>query len=44
MVQPGGLLFSATINRTLKSLAFAIVGAEYLLRCCRTAPATGTNS
>jgi 2-polyprenyl-6-hydroxyphenyl methylase / 3-demethylubiquinone-9 3-methyltransferase len=31
MVNPGGLLVLATINRTLKSFAFAIVGAEYLL-------------
>lgn len=32
MVRPGGLLFAATINRTLKSYALAIVGAEYILR------------
>ena len=32
MVKPGGLLFVATINRTAKSFAFAIVGAEYVLR------------
>ena len=31
MVKPGGLLFVATINRTLKAYAFAIVGAEYVL-------------
>ncbi|MBC8130882.1 MAG: bifunctional 2-polyprenyl-6-hydroxyphenol methylase/3-demethylubiquinol 3-O-methyltransferase UbiG [Rhizobiaceae bacterium] len=31
MVKPGGLLFVATINRTLKALGFAIVGAEYVL-------------
>ena len=31
MVKPGGLLFVATINRTAKALAFAIVGAEYVL-------------
>ena len=31
-VKPGGLLFVATLNRTLKSYAFAILGAEYLLR------------
>lgn len=30
-VKPGGLLFAATINRTLRSFALAIVGAEYLL-------------
>jgi len=32
LVNPGGLLFVATINRTPKSFALAIVGAEYLLR------------
>jgi 2-polyprenyl-6-hydroxyphenyl methylase/3-demethylubiquinone-9 3-methyltransferase len=32
MVKPGGLLLAATLNRTLKSFALAIVGAEYLLR------------
>jgi 2-polyprenyl-6-hydroxyphenyl methylase/3-demethylubiquinone-9 3-methyltransferase len=32
MVQPGGLMILATINRTLKSFALAIVGAEYILR------------
>ena len=31
MVRPGGLLVAATLNRTLKSFALAIVGAEYLL-------------
>ncbi|TXM77629.1 bifunctional 2-polyprenyl-6-hydroxyphenol methylase/3-demethylubiquinol 3-O-methyltransferase UbiG [Methylobacterium sp. WL69] len=30
-VKPDGLLFSATINRTLRSYALAIVGAEYVL-------------
>jgi 2-polyprenyl-6-hydroxyphenyl methylase/3-demethylubiquinone-9 3-methyltransferase len=32
MVRPSGLMFVATINRTLKSFALAIVGAEYILR------------
>lgn len=32
MVKPGGLMFVATINRTFKALALAIVGAEYVLR------------
>lgn len=32
MVKPGGLMFAATINRTLKAYALAIVGAEYVLR------------
>ena len=31
-VKPGGLLFMATLNRTLKAFALAIVGAEYVLR------------
>ena len=31
MVRPGGLMFVATINRTLKAYALAIVGAEYVL-------------
>jgi 2-polyprenyl-6-hydroxyphenyl methylase/3-demethylubiquinone-9 3-methyltransferase len=32
LVKPGGLLFVATLNRTAKSFALAIVGAEYVLR------------
>ena len=32
MMKPGGLMFVATLNRTLKSFALAIVGAEYVLR------------
>jgi len=32
LVKPGGLLFVATLNRTLRSFALAIVGAEYILR------------
>jgi 2-polyprenyl-6-hydroxyphenyl methylase / 3-demethylubiquinone-9 3-methyltransferase len=32
MVRPDGLFVVATLNRTLKSYAFAIVGAEYVLR------------
>ena len=31
LVRPGGILFVATINRTLVSWLFAIVGAEYIL-------------
>jgi 2-polyprenyl-6-hydroxyphenyl methylase/3-demethylubiquinone-9 3-methyltransferase len=31
MVKPSGLLIGATLNRTLKSFALAIVGAEYVL-------------
>jgi len=30
--RPAGLFFAATLNRTLKSFALAIVGAEYVLR------------
>jgi 2-polyprenyl-6-hydroxyphenyl methylase / 3-demethylubiquinone-9 3-methyltransferase len=32
MVKPNGLMVAATLNRTLKSFALAIVGAEYVLR------------
>jgi 2-polyprenyl-6-hydroxyphenyl methylase/3-demethylubiquinone-9 3-methyltransferase len=32
LVRPGGAMVAATINRTARSFAFAIVGAEYLLR------------
>jgi 2-polyprenyl-6-hydroxyphenyl methylase/3-demethylubiquinone-9 3-methyltransferase len=31
MVKPGGLMVAATINRTIKSFALAIVAAEYVL-------------
>ncbi|HUE45075.1 MAG TPA: bifunctional 2-polyprenyl-6-hydroxyphenol methylase/3-demethylubiquinol 3-O-methyltransferase UbiG [Aestuariivirgaceae bacterium] len=31
LLKPGGIMVVATINRTLKSFAFAIVGAEYVL-------------
>ena len=30
MVKPGGLMFVATLNKTLKSLALAKIGAEYV--------------
>ncbi|HWA49415.1 MAG TPA: bifunctional 2-polyprenyl-6-hydroxyphenol methylase/3-demethylubiquinol 3-O-methyltransferase UbiG [Dongiaceae bacterium] len=32
LVNPGGLMFLATLNRTAKAFALAIVGAEYVLR------------
>ena len=32
LVAPGGLLFSATLNRTARALLFAKFGAEYVLR------------
>lgn len=32
LVKPGGLIIYSTINRTFKSFALAIVGAEYVLR------------
>ncbi|MDO8279021.1 MAG: bifunctional 2-polyprenyl-6-hydroxyphenol methylase/3-demethylubiquinol 3-O-methyltransferase UbiG [Burkholderiaceae bacterium] len=32
LVKPGGWVFFSTINRSAKSFAFAIVGAEYLLK------------
>ena len=31
MLNPQGLMFVATINRTLKSFGLAIIGAEYVL-------------
>jgi 2-polyprenyl-6-hydroxyphenyl methylase/3-demethylubiquinone-9 3-methyltransferase len=31
LLKPGGLLFIATLNRTLKSFGLAIIGAEYVL-------------
>ncbi|HBS21321.1 MULTISPECIES: bifunctional 2-polyprenyl-6-hydroxyphenol methylase/3-demethylubiquinol 3-O-methyltransferase UbiG [Thalassospira] len=32
LLKPGGLMFVATLNRTIKSLALAKFGAEYILR------------
>lgn len=32
MVRPGGLMICSTINKTFKAFAFAIIGAEYVLR------------
>lgn len=32
LVKPGGLMFIATLNRTIKSYGLAIIGAEYILR------------
>jgi 2-polyprenyl-6-hydroxyphenyl methylase / 3-demethylubiquinone-9 3-methyltransferase len=32
LVRPGGALIAATLNRTARSFALAIVGAEYILR------------
>ncbi len=32
LVKPGGALIAATLNRTLKALALAKIGAEYILR------------
>jgi len=32
LVKSSGLLFVATLNRTIKSFALAIVGAEFILR------------
>ncbi|NRA86093.1 MAG: bifunctional 2-polyprenyl-6-hydroxyphenol methylase/3-demethylubiquinol 3-O-methyltransferase UbiG [Rhizobiales bacterium] len=31
MLKPGGIMFIATLNRNLKSFAFAIIGVEYVL-------------
>ena len=32
LVKPGGVMFTATLNRTPKSFLYAILGAEYILR------------
>jgi 2-polyprenyl-6-hydroxyphenyl methylase/3-demethylubiquinone-9 3-methyltransferase len=32
LLKPGGILFMSTLNRTFKSYAMAIIGAEYVLR------------
>lgn len=32
LIKPGGMMVIATLNRTLKSLALAKIGAEYILR------------
>ena len=32
LVAPGGALVASTLNRTAKAFAFAILGAEYVLR------------
>jgi 2-polyprenyl-6-hydroxyphenyl methylase/3-demethylubiquinone-9 3-methyltransferase len=32
LIKPGGLFIASTLNRTLRSFAFAIIGAEYVLR------------
>ncbi|HET9694743.1 MAG TPA: bifunctional 2-polyprenyl-6-hydroxyphenol methylase/3-demethylubiquinol 3-O-methyltransferase UbiG [Steroidobacteraceae bacterium] len=36
LVRPGGHIFVSTLNRTLKSYAMAVVGAEYVLRLLPT--------
>ena len=32
LLKKGGIMFVATLNKTLKSYLFAIIGAEYILR------------
>jgi 2-polyprenyl-6-hydroxyphenyl methylase/3-demethylubiquinone-9 3-methyltransferase len=32
LLRKGGIMFVATLNKTLKSYLFAIIGAEYVLR------------
>ena len=45
MVKPGGMMVAATLNRTIKSFALAIVGAEYVLRLAAARhPLSGTSS
>ena len=36
LLEPGGLLFISTLNRTLRSLAIAKIGAEYIARMLPT--------
>ena len=44
LVKPGGLLLVSTLNRTLRSFALAIVGAEYVLRWLEPGTHVGSNS
>jgi len=41
LLKKNGIIFVATINRTLKSYLFAIVGAEYILNGCQLVPMIG---
>ena len=41
LTKPGGIMVVATLNRTLRSFALAIVAAEYVLRCFPAARMTG---
>ncbi len=43
-VKPGGILVMATLNRTLRAFALAIVGAEYVLGGSPEGPTSGRNS
>ena len=36
-------MFIATLNKTLKSYIFAIIGAEYILKWLPIGPTIGTN-
>ena len=44
LVRPGGLIALSTLNRTLRSFALAIVGAEYVLRWLRPELIAGSSS
>ena len=44
LVAPGGLLIASTLNRTAKSFAAAIVGAEWVMRWLPKARMTGAAS
>jgi SAM-dependent methyltransferase len=44
LVGSGGHVFFATINRNLKAYLLAVVGAEYVLTCCRAARTTTPGS
>ena len=43
LLKNDGIMFIATINKTLKSYVMAIVGAEYILRYCQLELMIGIN-
>ena len=44
LAAPGGMVVTATLNRTMKSFLFAILGAEYVCAGCPAVPMTGIAS
>ena len=43
LLKKNGLMYIATLNKTLKSYIFAIVGAEYILKWLPIGTPVGTN-